>query len=162
MLEIFGSGATVIACLVIGAILIVIEALTPGLSLPGLFGSILLLAGSVLAWYHYGLTIGLIVLLCSLLFTIAAVLLSLRSATRGKLANSPIVLTENTVSPEIPDISSLVGLTGTAITPLSPVGEVLLDGKKADVLSESGFITKGSKVTVTRTEGSKIFVSKCD
>lgn len=162
MLDLFSSSATVIACLVIGAILIAVEALTPGLSLPGLFGSIMLLAGSVLTWYNYGITAGLIVLLCSFLFTIAAVLLSLRSAARGKLSKSPIILDENTAAPTAPDLNEMVGLTGTAATPLNPVGEVLLDGKRTSVLSEDGFITKGSKITVTRTEGGKIFVSKCD
>ena len=162
MLGLFSSSATLITCLIIGAVLIVVEALTPGLSLPGLIGSILLFMGSVLAWYNYGLTAGLIVLLCSLLFTVAAVLLSLRSASRGKLSKSPIVLSENTLAPELPNISALIGQTGKAVTPLNPVGEILLDGKRIDVLSADGFIAKDTNVKVSRTEGNKVFVSKCD
>lgn len=162
MLEFLSSGATVIACLVIGAILIVVEALTPGFSLPGFVGGILLFAGSVLTWYNYGITAGLIVLLCALLFTLAAVLLSLRSASKGKLADSAIVLEGSSASPEIKDDSALIGMKGTAATPLNPVGSALIDGRKIDVFSDDGFTVKGAKITVTRTEGNKIYVSKCD
>lgn len=162
MLEFLSSGATVAACLIIGAILIVVEALTPGFSLPGFVGGILLFAGSVLTWYNYGITAGLIVLLCALLFSVAAVLLSLRSASKGKLADSAIVLEGSSVPPEPKDASALVGMKGTAATPLNPVGSAMIDGKRIDVYSADGFTVKGAKITVTRTEGSKIYVSKCD
>ena len=161
MLELISSSATVIACLVIGAVLIVVEALTPGFGLPGFVGSIMLLMGSVLTWYNYGITLGLIVMLCSLVFALAAVLLSLRSAAKGKLSNSAIILKENTAEPEMRDESALVGLSGIAATPLNPVGSAIVEGKRVEVYSSGDFIPKGEKVIVTRTEGNKIYVDKC-
>ena len=161
MLELISSSATVIACLVIGAVLIVVEALTPGFGLPGFVGSIMLLMGSVLTWYNYGITLGLIVMLCSLVFALAAVLLSLRSAAKGKLSNSAIILKENTAEPEMRDESALVGLSGTAATPLNPVGSAIVEGKRVEVYSSGDFIPKGEKVIVTRTEGNKVYVDKC-
>jgi len=160
MFELFSSNAAIIACMAIGILLIVVEALTPGLGLPGLAGSAMLIVGSVLVWFNYGLTAGLITLLCALVFSSAAVLLSLRSAAKGKLSKAPIVLDDKTASPEAVDLSQLVGHSGTAVTPLNPVGTALIDGKKLDVLSADGFIAKDAQVCVTCTEGSKIYVSK--
>lgn len=162
MLEVFNSLPTIIACLAVGLVLIVIEALTPGLGLPGFTGTALLFFGSILIWCRYGLTPGLIALLCSLLLTFASVLLSLKSAMSGKLSKSGIMLEENTASPEVKDESELIGKRGTTATPLNPVGSVLLDGKRIDAFSDGGFIPKDCNVTVTRTDGSKVYVAKND
>lgn len=161
MFELFSGSSAIIACLVVGLLLIVVEALTPGLGLPGLMGSVMLLGGSVLVWFSYGLTKGLITMLCSLVLTAAAVLFSLHSASKGKLSKSDIVLDEKTESPAVIDASGLIGLIGVAVTPLNPVGTILADGRKIDVFSSDGFIPKGTRITVTCTEGNKVYVSKC-
>ena len=162
MFEIFNSLPTIIACLAIGLVLIVIEALTPGLGLPGLTGTGLLFFGSVLIWCRYGLTPGLIALFVSLLLTFAAVLFSLKSATSGKLSKTGIMLEENTAEPETKDESELIGKCGTTVTPLNPVGTVLLECRRIDVFSDGGFIPKDCNVTVTRADGSKVYVAKID
>ena len=57
---------------------------------------------------------------------------------------------------------SLVGQEGEALTPLNPVGDALIGGKRLEVLSEGGYIPKGAQVTVLRTEGKKLTVKPAE
>ena len=54
----------------------------------------------------------------------------------------------------------MVGMEGVALTPLSPVGDALLDDRKLDVLTQGEYIAKGEKIRVIRTEGKKIIVTR--
>ena len=56
------------------------------------------------------------------------------------------------------DFSSLLGKSGVASTFLRPAGVALIDGQRADVLTQGEFIQEGTPVRVTRVEGSRIFV----
>jgi membrane-bound serine protease (ClpP class) len=56
------------------------------------------------------------------------------------------------------DFSSLLGKSGVASTFLRPSGVALIDGQRADVLTQGEFIQEGTPVRVTRVEGSRIFV----
>ena len=152
----------IIACLAVGAGLIALEAITPGLGLPGLTGASLLAVGTWLMWRNYGVTGGLITLLASLAVASCAVALSLKSAASGRLSKSRIILGESTPVPDIKKEESLVGQEGEALTPLNPVGEALISGKRLEVLSEGGYIPKGAQVTVLRTEGKKLTVKPAE
>ena len=152
----------IIACLAVGAGLITLEAITPGLGLPGVTGATLLAVGTWLVWRNYGETWGLVTLLASLVITSGAVVLSLKSAANGRLSKSRIILGDSTPVPDINKEESLVGQEGEALTPLNPVGEALIGGKRLEVLSEGGYIPKGARVTVLRTEGKKLTVKPAE
>ena len=152
----------IIACLVVGAGLITLEAITPGLGLPGLSGAVLLAVGTWLVWRDYGVTWGLVTLLASLVVTSGAVLLSLKSAASGRLSKSRIILGESTPVPDLDAEGSLVGSEGEALTPLTPVGDASIGGKRLEVLSEGGYIPKGARIVVLRTEGKKIIVKTAE
>ncbi|MBR5985559.1 MAG: hypothetical protein IK019_04015, partial [Clostridia bacterium] len=91
----------IIACLLIGAGLITLEAITPGLGLPGVSGAALLAVGTWLVWRDYGVTWGLVTLLASLVITSCAVVMSLKSAANGRLSKSRIILGDSTPVPDI-------------------------------------------------------------
>ena len=152
----------IIACLLIGAGLITLEAITPGLGLPGVSGAALLAVGTWLVWRDYGVTWGLVTLLASLVITSCAVVMSLKSAANGRLSKSRIILGDSTPVPDIDAEVSLVGREGEALTPLSPVGEAYIGGKRLEVLSDGGYIPKGAKIVVLRTEGKKIMVKPAE
>ena len=101
-------------------------------------------------------------LLASLVITSGAVVLSLKSAANGRLSKSRIILGDSTPVPDIKKEESLVGQEGEALTPLNPVGEALIGGKRLEVLSEGGYIPKGARVTVLRTEGKKLTVKPAE
>jgi membrane-bound serine protease (ClpP class) len=52
-----------------------------------------------------------------------------------------------------PTREELVGAEGTAATDLHPSGTALIGGERLDVVSETGFIDRGERVRVVRSEG---------
>jgi membrane-bound serine protease (ClpP class) len=52
----------------------------------------------------------------------------------------------------------LAGKEGQAATVLRPSGKVWIEGELYDGISESGFIEKGEKVKVVRTESAQVYV----
>ncbi|MDR2515040.1 MAG: hypothetical protein LBD02_07545 [Christensenellaceae bacterium] len=147
-------------CLLAGFALVTVEVFLPGFGAPGITGLALLLAGIVVAadslleavW----LLIIVIALVCLLLFVV------LRSALKGKLAQSPLVL-QSALSKDAgfssaQDFSRFLGREGLALTPLRPAGSAGFEEGRLDVVTEGEFIAKGQKVLVAKVEGARIVV----
>ncbi len=73
-------------------------------------------------------------------------------AIRGR---SPLTLRERSASVVKSD---LIGTRGTAITDLRPSGTAVFDDERIDVVSESEWITKGTRVKVISIEGNRHIV----
>ncbi|MDO4757388.1 MAG: NfeD family protein, partial [Parabacteroides sp.] len=58
------------------------------------------------------------------------------------------------------DQTFIIGKEGIAYTVLRPSGKIQIDQEFYDGISESGFIEKGEKVKVVRTENTQIYVMK--
>ncbi|MBL8028837.1 MAG: hypothetical protein JNL74_20600 [Fibrobacteres bacterium] len=58
------------------------------------------------------------------------------------------------------DYTKLLGLTGTAVTPLRTAGSVILDGTRYDVVSDGSYIEKDEQIKVIEIVGNRIVVSK--
>ena len=105
------------------------------------------------------LAIIIVVLLCLILS------LSLRSASKGRLAKTPLVLSDSATKEEgyssAEDMSYFLGRQGVAQTPLRPAGMADFDGVRLDVVSDGEFVPKGTKLVITKVEGSRIVVSQC-
>lgn len=54
--------------------------------------------------------------------------------------------------------TDLIGKEGVALTVLRPAGTAIINEERVDVVTEGGFIEKGKKVKVIKTEGSRIVV----
>ena len=168
MLELLaiGTGEILIAnfvwliLLIIGVALVVVEMYIPGFGFPGITGTICLIAGvalyaktDIVAWLV--MTVIIVSLLC------VALSFSIRSAAKGRLAKSKLVLNEvSTSGVGDNDLSYYVGRTGCATTVLRPAGIGEFDGVKLNILSDGEFIAEGAQITVTRVEGNRIFVRK--
>lgn len=160
LLEIVSLNWPAAICLIVGFVLVTIEMFTPGFGVPGIGGLALLLIGVIVAadslLEGILLTIIIVLVLC-LLFTIAV-----RSASKGALARSPLVLKASTdkedgfTSGE--DMAYFLGHEGVVTTMLRPVGTADFEGVKLDVLAEGEFIDVGAHVKVVRVEGRKIVV----
>ncbi len=59
-----------------------------------------------------------------------------------------------------PDTTSLVGLTGVAVTPLRPSGIAHVADRRLDVVSRGEFIEKGERIVIAETHGSHIVVER--
>jgi membrane-bound serine protease (ClpP class) len=62
------------------------------------------------------------------------------------------------VSFDMEKLTGLVGSTGTAHTVLRPSGKVMIDGEVYPAMAETGFISKGTAITVRREEQGHLFV----
>lgn len=149
--------------LVLGLLLILMEFFLPGAIL-GVGGGILIIASIVLfamqtsslLWVALYI-IGIIVLL---IYLVKFALWRIRTAkpSRSIYLNSD---QEGFVASSFD--ASAIGKTGIVITDLKPGGHVLVDGKRQQAISQSGYITKGTEVIVLGgQEESLIVKSKKD
>lgn len=146
-----------------GFILVGIEMVLPGFSVPGISGIICLIAGVFLLadTVVEGVFITLMVL--AVLGILMAVILYLLS--KGKF-RSPIIMEEEQKRTEgylsSSDLQYLLGKKGTAVTDLRPVGVGQFGGVNFDVISEGSYISKDEAIEIIRVEGSKIMVKPQD
>lgn len=150
-----------IVLLIAGFILIGIEMVVPGFSLPGISGIACLVAGVFLASdsIEEGVIITLIVLaLLGIMFVILLFLLS-----SGKL-KSPIILKEEQKTEQgyisSNDLEYLLGKEGIAATDLRPSGMGDFDGVVLDVISGGTYIDKGTPLIIDKVKGSKLIVKE--
>ena len=151
-------------CLIIGLGLMIAEMFTPGLGLMGTFGIIALIAAIVLSAHS----------LLDAIFTLAIIFVVLfiagfivyRSFTKGRLANSSIVLSDRidsaSTSLDDAEIQGIVGKEGITTTALRPSGNAEIDGKRYDVVTSGEFIQKDTRITVKRIDGLKILVKRAE
>lgn len=143
--------------LVLGFVLVLVEMHIPGFGAPGILGVLCLVAGVVLfarsATEALVITVIIVALLCIALSFV------IRSATKGRLAHSKLVLHEVSV-PTVSDndLTFFVGKTGEAKTTLRPSGIAEFDGVRLNVVSDGEWIPNGRKIRVERVEGNRIVV----
>jgi len=153
-----------VICALAGMVLIVLEIFIPGFGLPGISGILLLAVSIGFTLVNYGsqAALGMTVVIIAVL-GIAAVI-ALRSAARGSLSKSRLVLndaiTDEESEIEIANLQAYVGRTGEAFTTLRPVGVAGFDGVRLDVIAEGEFIDKGQPVVVVRIDGRNIVVQR--
>ncbi|BCN29129.1 NfeD family protein [Anaeromicropila herbilytica] len=142
-----------------GFVLVGIEMIVPGISAPGIIGSICLLVGVFLVSHSIleGAIITIIIL--ALLGIMLAIILALLS--KGKL-KSPIILKDEQNKDKgyisSSDLNYLLGKQGLAVTDLRPTGTGVFDGIEFDVISEGKYIPKDTKLAIYKVVGSKLIV----
>ncbi len=161
-LEIIAVNMPMAICFVAGIGLLVLEAFMPGFGLPGISGAVLEVIAIVLCWFNVGpvAALGMTLIILSLLAI--AVSISLRSAAKGRLSKSKMILNDTESNEQgyrsSEDMQSFLGLSGTATTVLRPTGMAQFDGVKLNVVSDGEFIPSGTPVQVVRVEGNRIVV----
>ncbi|MBR6428369.1 MAG: hypothetical protein IKS43_01765 [Clostridia bacterium] len=149
--------------IVIGMILITVEMIIPGFGAAGISGGIALIAGLIIG--SEGSLPGAMfsLLIVVVLLAIIAILI-FKSAIRGKLSKSPVVLNTaiDAASTELTqkEAAELVGKTGRTLTSLRPSGIAMIDGRRMDVVSDAEFIDKDTEVVVIEVDGVKITVKR--
>lgn len=146
---------------VTGLLLLVIEGIVPGFGLPGISGIIFVLSGVILAMDSLG--VALLSLSIAIIITTIITLILLKLGYRSKLLNHIVLSAEHKGEKGYVSSDSMdryLNLEGISLTYLRPTGFIEINSERLDVLSDEGFIAKGEKVKVIRTEGSKIFVRR--
>ena len=150
-----------IICYAVGTVLMMMEAFMPGFGVAGIIGLILEIAAIVLTSTHFGITWGLIATFAVLLFIGIAVFISYRSAMKGRLSKSPLILkgAEDSTS-SAASLDGWADREGVAVTALRPAGFIEIDGTRLSASTSGEFLSKGTAVRVTGTEGDHLLIRK--
>lgn len=145
----------VITLFVVGAILLLLETVLPGL-IAGIIGLICIGAGVVKSFIIFGPQTGSYVLagaLVALMFGTFLWIKFLPDSRAGRIFASHQTVGEiHTERPE------LVGQAGTALTPLRPSGTAVINGQRVDVVTEGAMIDRHTPVKVVAVEGMRVVV----
>jgi membrane-bound ClpP family serine protease len=152
-----------ILCLLAGVGLLILEAFLPGFGAAGFSGIVLEIAAVVLVWLQTKSFIAAaLMLLIGLVVAATALTLSLRSAAKGKLSQSDLILRgaerEEDGYQASEDMKVFLGREGTTVTVLRPTGMAEFDGVKLNVISDGEYIEKDTPVCITRVDGNRILV----
>jgi membrane-bound serine protease (ClpP class) len=147
--------------LLAGLVLFGLEAAVPGFGICGIGG---ILCFTVAAYMYLGGGAGAVLVIAAAYAVGLALLYLLCTRLPAESRWNPLILLERQrggkEAAALPDKTDYTGQEGEALTLLRPAGVVLLGGRRVDALSEGDFIPAGTKVKVSRVEGSKVFVER--
>ncbi len=156
----------IIISALVGVGLIIVEIFMPGFGIPGVAGIALMVLSVVFTWNQYGMMAGLGVSIVVLAISGLAIMLSLRSASRGRMSRSPLVLRGSQSREEgfaaSEDLSAFLGQTGKTLTVLRPAGVADINGARLKVVSGGEYIPQGAEVTVIQVEGARVLVRRTE
>lgn len=148
-----------ILLLVAGFVLVGIEMVLPGFSVPGVSGIICLVAGVFVLADSVMEAAFITIAVLALLGILLAVILWLLS--KGKL-RTPIILEDEQKKTEgylsSSDLQYLLGKQGVSATDLRPAGVGKFEDVNFDVISEGNYISRGEQIEIIKVEGSKLVV----
>lgn len=148
---------TIIAVLIIvGLLFLILEILVvPGTTVVGIVGFILMAIGIWQTYAVYGSANGHYVLAGSVVLTLIALALSLRSKTWNRvMLHSEIGSKTNVYETD----KVKVGDTGKTVSRLVPMGKALINDDYYEVRSSGEFIDPGTEIKVVKIEFNRIFV----
>ena len=145
--------------LVIGMIALAAEVLIiPGFGLAGILGGLTLVAGIFSAWRHFGPLFGGLAILGTVLGAAGLVTFAFKSKTFRKR-----LVLDTQLKPgggtESQDLLALKGKQGITTTDLRPSGMAKIDNERIDVVSEGGYIERGTEIEVVEIEGPRVIVA---
>ena len=148
-----------------GFALLLAEAFMPGFGIAGTLGIVLELLAVYYVWRGFGIVAAVCFTLVVLVLIGLTVFFSYRSAMKGRLSKSELVL-QDTERPggenALDALRALTGREAVTATPLRPAGQVQLEGQRYNAASGGEFLEKGIRVLVTGAEGDHLTVRRVD
>ncbi len=167
MIDFLSTDIAIILFFLIGTALLVIEVFMPGFGVAGISGLVLEVVSISLMFLNHGplAAFGLTIVVLAVVGVVISV--TLRSATKGRLSKSGLVLQRSETTDEgyiatQEDMEVFIGKEGVVTTTLRPVGMAEFEGVKLNVVSDAEFIPKGTPVRVTRVDGMRVIVRKIE
>jgi membrane-bound ClpP family serine protease len=147
----------VIILIVLGILLFVIEfLLVPGVTVAGIGGLVLTVLGVYKAFNDFGSTVGIWVLIGTLMLSVFVIAMSLRARTWNRLMLKTDV--KGTVDHDISEEQIKAGDKGTSLTRLAPMGKIEVNGIVREAKSLEGYIDEHANIEVVAVEGTRISV----
>lgn len=151
--------AVIIILILLGILLFVIEfLLVPGVTIAGIGGLILTVFGVYKAFDIYGPTVGIWVLIGTILLSVFVIAMSLRARTWSRLMLKTNV--GGTVDKDLTEDQVKPGDLGKTLTRLAPMGKILVNQMVREAKSIEGYIDEHSEIEVVSIEGTRISVKK--
>ncbi len=145
----------VIALLVTGTVLLLLETVLPGL-VAGTIGFCCLIGGVTMAYVNLGVTAGNWTLLGVGVGLTIGTFLWMKYFPDSRAAR--IFISDQQVGELGVGDATLVNQTGVVHSSLRPCGTAIIGGKRLDVVTEGSFIEPGTPVKVITVEGLRIVV----
>ncbi|MCI5717861.1 MAG: NfeD family protein [Alistipes sp.] len=150
----------IILLVLLGVFFLVVElVLLPGVTVGTILSLVSYAVAVYMAFERFGLTGGAVTLAVVVVISLVAVVLSLRAKTwrrfslRQKIESSSMETPSDTVS---------VGQCGIAVSRLSPMGKVNIDGRVYEAKSIDSYIDQRSRVEVTGFENFTVVVKRAE
>jgi len=145
----------VLTLLIVGAILLLLETVLPGM-VAGIVGGCCLLAGVVLGYWEFGAQTGTYISFGVAAAVVGGFCVWARVFPRTRFGRT--FISTRVVGEMGGEKSSLLHQTGTAFTQLRPSGTALINGLRVDVVTEGSLIEKGTPLQVVAIEGMRVVV----
>ena len=150
----------VVALLVLGGLLLLIECVVPGFSVPGTLGLVLLGIACYLAFQlHVAAGVATVV------GSGALMLLLVRYFPRTRLGRRLTLRLSQQKDAGYHaggEATVRVGDTGEELTSLRPSGLARVGGRRVDAVTEGAFIVEGARIVVVQTDGMRVVVRQHD
>jgi membrane-bound serine protease (ClpP class) len=146
---------TVLTLVLVGAALLLLETILPGL-IAGILGLCCLIAAVVVAYAQFGLQTGNMVLVGLIAGLVCGTAVWIRVFPETRLAR--VFISRRVVGDLDTDKPELLHQTGVAQSNLRPSGIALIGGKRVDVVTEGSMVERGRAVKVVAVEGMRVVV----
>ena len=147
--------ALIITLLILGAILLFLETLLPGM-IAGIIGFLCLMAAVILGYRDFGYQTGSLILAGVLVGLLIGTWCWLKFFPGSRVAK--IFISQGSTGELGVAKPELLNGTGVALTQLRPSGTASINGRRVDVVTEGGLIERGTAVKVVAVEGARIVV----
>ncbi|HEX2100115.1 MAG TPA: NfeD family protein [Candidatus Synoicihabitans sp.] len=151
--------STIVLLFAVGLILLGFEVFVPGAIL-GIFGGLALLAGVVLAYLDFGADGGLIAFGVAASLVGALLYIEFRLLPRTTLGRRLFLQAAVTGRSEaVAAAPDIVGRLGQAVTTLAPSGYVMIEGRRYEAYSQSGYVTANTPIKVIGRDNFRLIVT---
>ena len=147
--------ATVVTLIVVGAALLLLETILPGM-IAGIIGFGCLAAGVITGYLNFDTRTANLILLLVVVGLIAGTLCWLKFFPGSRIAK--VFISQKTVGDIGTEKPELLSQTGTALTNLRPSGTAIINGRRVDVVTEGPLIERGTPIKVVAVEGMRVVV----
>lgn len=140
---------------IIGFAAIILEFFVPAAGVIGILGGVCVITSTVFTYLNYGLIPGTIFLFSCLIIGPVIFILYFKIFPKS-IVGKRLILSRTQETERSPE--SLLEKVGVTLTPLRPVGEVMIDNRRVNVITTGEFIPIDTKVKVISVEGNKTVV----
>ena len=148
----------IIMLIIIGVVLLLAELLLiPGIGITGILGLIALIGANFIAFFYHSPSVGIVVLVISIVICFTATWYALRAKTWKRLSLHHEI--EAKAIPLPSDLGIHIGMRGRTLGRLIPSGKARLGGIDTEVYAFQGVIDPDTEIEVVQIEDLRIFVA---